>query len=87
MKSSLIRARDALLDRVAPRKWLLVRKSDSPDEPFLICSSHRTRAAAVLAIPVDAHAYGVMNAENFQWMSAWAAFSDAPNILPPKENQ
>lgn len=74
MKSSLIRARDAVLDAVAPRKWML--RKVNQDGTISICSLHRTRADAVLAIPVDGVRYFVTRED--QWSgqrTAWAASS------------
>lgn len=61
-----------LLDLIWPKNWLLVRASalGAPS----ICSSHRTRAAAVLAIPVDAVAYSVITRAQYRNWSALAAY-------------
>lgn len=75
------------LDVTFPKKWIVVRKNGWPAEPFSICSWHRSRAAAVLAIPVDGNDYGVTRAEDFAKMIAWAAFSAPDTMFTQKEDQ
>lgn len=87
MKSSLIWVRDAFLDVVAPRKWLLCKTL--PNGTPSICSSHRTRADAVLAIPVraDGFVYSVIQQAEFLRWSALAAFwADRTTPTSTKEN-
>lgn len=71
MKSSLIRLRDAVLGRVAPRKWHVVKRGYRGS--VSICSSHRTRADAVLAIPLDDGDYGVMQQARIDMINFWSA--------------
>lgn len=65
-----------VLDAVAPRKWHLVKRN--PGGSVSICSSHRSRADAVLAIPLHGD-YSVMQQERINLINAWAAYSAAQN--------
>lgn len=67
------------MDVLWPRRWHVVEILD--DGRISICSSHRTRAAAVLDIPVSpARDYHVMSPTRIRLMNALAASSSSTTM-------